>query len=249
MKAIHFKGSFLIIGVMFMTGCVSTPMKTLTPSELVVEKKSKYETLPSADGLTGWEKGLWFYKHYQYKEAIPLLEPHKNKGIAEVEHAYGYMNAHFKKNHKTAIEWYRKAIKHGNLPNSLNNLAVYYTNGVVVAKDDSKATELFLQSAKQGYGIAQFSLAFRYCSGNGASEDHGKAYYWFQQAYHNGNSAAAEKIGHMYELPGHSFKIDYQKALEWYTLAAKMGNKKGEAGVVRIKYKLDATRPKGIVIQ
>ena len=242
MKTINYKGKFLLIGILFIAGCASTPMKKLTPVELITEKKSKYETLPSAEGLTGWEKGLWLYKHHQYKKAIPLLEPHKNEGIAEVEHAYGYMNEHFKKD-------YKKAIKHGNLPNSLNNLANYYDNGVVVAKDESKATDLFIQSAKQGYNIAQFNLANRYCSGNGASEDHGKAYYWFQQAYHNGNSFAAERIGHMYELPGHSFKVNYQKSLEWYTLSAQMGNKKGQEGVIRIKYRLNRNQPKGIIIQ
>ena len=228
--------ALLSLGVLLFLGCASTPMKQLMPSEFITLKKSKYETLNSPDSLQGWEKGLWFYKHEKYEEAIPLLESHKDKNIAEVEHAYGYMIERFKRDYKEASQWYKKAITHANLPNSKHNLANLYNNGAGVKQDEDKALELYKESAKQGYHYAQYTLALNYCKGSGGvSEDFGKAYYWFQQSYHNGNSYAANKIGHMYENGYHGFKTNHQKALEWYTLSAQMGNPKAQENVVRIK--------------
>lgn len=233
-NVVQLKLLVIMIGSFLLVGCSSTPMKDLKPSEIIQKQVSKYEKMKSPDSLTGWEKGLWFYKHKQYDKALSLLNPHKDKNIAEVEHAYGYMNHRFKQDYKTAASWYKKAIKNGNHATSLNNLSIMYANGLGVEQDTSKAMDLLIKSAKGGYVPAQFSLGKAYYIGEKISLDYGKAYYWLQQAYYNGHVRAPYTIGDMYES-GYGFKEDKQKALYWFNEAQKRGSQWGADGVERIK--------------
>jgi len=236
----NFKKSVFIVtmGSLLLVGCVSsTPMKKLTPSEMIVGKKSKYTDMKTSEGLTGWEKGLWEYKHNNYEEAKKLLEPHRNKNISMIQHAYGYMYhaglAGFSRNYVEAEKFYLKAIKIDNYPNSLNNLASLY-----MQKDSSKALELYTDAAKQGYSVAQFNLGNGYhFARQGFSQDYGKAYYWYQQASNQGHAKAARRLGYMYDR-GEGFERDIEKALYWHKLAVSRGNNHSQSDVIRLKSEL-----------
>lgn len=240
MKNLKQKVLLVAIGSSVLIGCASTPMKELKPAEMIVSKKNKYAEMKSSEGLKGWEKGLWEYKHENYTKARTLLEPHKNKKVSMIQHAFGYMNVTGKggieRNFKKAEMYYKKAIEIDNYPNSLHGLAVLYFNGWgSLSKNDSYILELYQKAAKAGYVLSQYSLGNIYHFGrNGFSEDYGKAYYWYQQASNQGHAQAARRIGYMYENENGLKKND-EKALYWHKLAAQRGNKHSRGDMIRLK--------------
>jgi TPR repeat protein len=228
------------IGSLVLIGCASTPMKELKASEMIVFQKNKYVDMKSSEGLQEWEKGLWEYKHKNYTKARKLLEPHKNKKVSMIQHAFGYMyttgEGGLERNLKKAEMHYKKAIEIDNYPNSLHNLAALYFNGWgSLARDDNHILELYQKAAKAGYVLSQYSLGNIYHFGrNGFSEDYGKAYYWYQQASNQGHAQAARRIGYMYENE-HGLKKDLEKAFYWHKLTAKRGNKHSKGDMIRLK--------------
>lgn len=242
MKNINRKSLFLTLGMVFFMGCASTPIKDLKPSEFINKmSESKYLQMKTPKGLNELETGLWAYKHYYLDKAVTLLTPYKNKGNAEVEHAFGFMYHNGKglpQDFKKAVKHYKEAIKINNYPTSLNNLSILYRNGQGVSRDVGKSVELLTQAAKGGYVNAQFSLGKVYFIGEDASEDYGMAYYWLQQAYHNGHVRAPYTIGQMYER-GYGVEQSQEKALEWYKKAAKLGSEFGAGAVRRLQYQMD----------
>jgi TPR repeat protein len=242
MKIINTKILILSLGMFIFIGCASTPIKELKPSEFIKKTpESKYLKMKTPKGLNALETGLWAYKHQYYDKSASLLAAYKNKNLAEVEHAFGFMyhsGKGLKGNYKKAVEHYRKAIKINNHPTALNNLSILYGNGQGVSRDIDKSVELLTASAKGGYVDAQFSLGKVYYMGQKVSEDYGKAYYWLQQAYHNGHARAPYTIGFMYERADGVDKND-KKALYWYNESAKRGNKFGIDAVIRLKYLMD----------
>ena len=81
----------ITIGGLLLVGCASTPMKELKPSEMIVGQKNRYLQIESPDKLSGWERGLWEYKHEHYDKARKLLEPYRDKDISMIQHAFGFM--------------------------------------------------------------------------------------------------------------------------------------------------------------
>ena len=55
--------------------------------------------------------------------------------------------------YKKAFEWYEKSANQG-YPNAQNNLAIYYSEGRLGNKDDSKAEKLFKQACDGGLDYA-----------------------------------------------------------------------------------------------
>jgi TPR repeat protein len=160
-----------------------------------------------------------------------------------IQHAFGFMYmagvGGLQRDFKKAEEFYKKAIKIDNYPNSLYNLGLLYYNGLgSEAGDKSKILELFEKSAKAGYPLAQFQLGDIYHFGRANfSEDYGKAYYWYQQASNQGHPKAARRIGWMYDR-AEGFKRDVEKAFYWHKLAAQRGNKHSKGDMMRLKSEL-----------
>ena len=236
--------NILVVGGLLLVGCASSiPMKELKPTEMIVGKQDKYLQIKSPDGLDGWERGLWEYKHEHYDRARELLEPYKNKNISMIQHAFGFMYQNglggLPKDYNKAAQFYRKAIEIDGYPSSMNNLAAFYLYGVGgISRDRDVALKLYEKAAKAGYAIAQFNLGNIYHFGrDGFSEDYGKAYYWYQQASNQGHAMAARRIGYMYEH-GNGFEPNLEKALYWHKIAAKRGNKFSKGDAIRLKNSL-----------
>lgn len=240
MKNFKKKALIFTLGNLLFIGCASTPMIKLKPSEMITAPKNKYLKMETSEGLSGWEKGLWEYQHKNYLQARKLLEPYKTKDIAMVQHAFGVMYTNgtggLTRNFKKAEDFYKKAIKIDNYPNSLHNLAVLYFNGWgSLSRSDNKILELYQEAAQSGYSLSQFSLGDIYHFGrNGFPKDLGKAYYWYQQASNQGHAKAARRIGYMYEN-GEGFKKNIEQAFHWYKIAAERGNKHSKSDAIRLK--------------
>ena len=65
------------------------------------------------------------------------------------------------------------------------NLGCCYVNGDGVAKDITKAVELFRKAAEQGNGMAQYNLGCCYANGSGVAKDKVEAVKWLRIAAKN----------------------------------------------------------------
>jgi TPR repeat protein len=102
-------------------------------------------------------------------------------------------------------------------------LAVRYSSGNGVAKDDAVALTWFRKSAESGYALGQTSLGLIYREGNyGVKKDPEQAVDWFRRAANQGNASGQSELGFMYER-GEGLPQDDQEAAKLYTLAAAQG--------------------------
>jgi TPR repeat protein len=116
---------------------------------------------PYAQDLMGriYEFGLGVPKSpnlaqsYFNKAAAQGLENTGGAGLAEAQYRLGFIYELNLGQPVEAARWYRKAIERENA-HALYSLAVLYTRGYGVAKDDAKAIELFGRSEAAGYDNA-----------------------------------------------------------------------------------------------
>lgn len=110
-----------------------------------------------------------------------------------------------------------EAAEQGNA-NAMSSLAYCYWNGAGIARDWTKAMDLWTQSAERGYTEAQVALAVRYDQGWGVPQDLPKAIYWYTQAAET--DSRLEFILGTYHEVGRGVPKDMEKALYWYLRAA-----------------------------
>ena len=70
------------------------------------------------------------------------------------------------------------------------NVAIMYTDGRGIPKDETKATEWYLSAADQGYLLAQSTLGLRYKAGLGVQRDMVQALKWLILAVDRGDARA-----------------------------------------------------------
>src|SRR5262249_41314290 len=70
---------------------------------------------------------------------------------------------------------------------------------------------------------AQRAIGAMYNGGRGVAKDEAEALKWYRKAAENGNLAAAEFIGHMYENGRGGLTKDEAEAVVWYRKAADHG--------------------------
>ena len=113
----------------------------------------------------------------------------------------------------------------------LSNL---YYSGAGVQIDYEKAFELAKEGYDKGSAPATYQLAKYYANGFGVKKDSLAAarlfakdfqFKWLKEQYQKTNSAFdAYTIGYIYQQGYAGEKVDLEKAIEWYTIAAKMGD-------------------------
>lgn len=88
----------------------------------------------------------------------------------------------------------------------------FYSEGIGVEKDASKAFEWFKKAAEQGNAEAQFFLGRSYFEGSGVEEDPQKAMEWLEKAAEQGNADAQNKLGEWNIRAG----VETRKAFELF---------------------------------
>lgn len=86
-------------------------------------------------------------------------------------------------------------------------------------------------AALAGSGAAQYALAIRYASGNGAGANNHEALGWFLKAADSGELRAAAKIASCF-WAGKGTEQDYSKAYFWGLLAQAAGDDTGQMIVI-----------------
>ncbi|OAN13769.1 hypothetical protein A3K86_14505 [Photobacterium jeanii] len=117
-----------------------------------------------------------------------------------------------------AAEWYQKAADKGDAF-ALNNLAIFYQNGVGVTRDYAKAIDLYKKAIDVGSKTAFYNLGRMYQDGTGVARNYSKAKAYFQKGAEKGEANAQNSLANLY-TEGKGVERDHKKAYEWYLKAA-----------------------------
>lgn len=109
------------------------------------------------------------------KEAAKLFEIAADQGHSDAQYNLAAMH-YAKKNLKKAVELFKKSAKQGN-PSAQYQLALMYNEGEGVPKNSGRASRLLLESAQQGFGLAQTKFGRSI-----EKRDSEEAYYWYSLA-------------------------------------------------------------------
>jgi len=122
------------------------------------------------------------------------------------------VEAYNAKNYSHALEKFI-VLAHDENPQAQYNVGLIYANGLGVIADSEEASKWYEQSARQGYGLAQFNLAVLYDSKEDMTGEYSKkAKYWYEQAVHSGVNEAYNNLGTLY-LKGKGLEKSEAKAL------------------------------------
>jgi hypothetical protein len=121
----------------------------------------------------------------------------------------------------TAIRYLQQAVGNGRA-DAEHLLGVAYLSGIVVAKDVSRAKDLFRRSAEAGNPNGENALGQMLSKGQGGPQDDAAAVKWFEKAVAQGDKPAMVNLGYMY-VQGRGIAKDEKKALELMRTAADEG--------------------------
>ncbi len=94
-----------------------------------------------------------------------------------------------RKNHREAVDWYRKAADQGH-PTAQVRLAMRYEKGKGVKKSPTEALRLYRLAAEQGQPKAQLELGLAYRDGRGVPQDVVQAEAWLMLSANYGSRVA-----------------------------------------------------------
>lgn len=115
------------------------------------------------------------------------------------------------------IEWARQASEQGDAQ-AQRNLAVCYSRGDGVEKNDETAAKWYRKAAEQGQAQAQLSLARCYYNGTGVAKDPEEAVKWCRKAAEQGDLRALELLARSCAL-GEGVKKDLEESKKWHRRA------------------------------
>ena len=122
-----------------------------------------------------------------------------------------------------AFEWYLKAAEKG-FTEAMFRVGMCYDEGEGVQKNLDEAFKWMLRAAEKGHVEAMYNVGVYYEKGEGVSRDDKKAFEWYEKAANQGSVYAMYRAGYIY----YSEPIDYNKAGQWFSLAAEKGDKDAE---------------------
>jgi len=175
-----------------------------------------------------------------FEESIKWHQPGADAGYASAQFLIG---ARHQKGHGTplnnpiAMNWYNKAAAQGH-PGAINNVGWMHGMGRAGgARNDAKASEMYLKAAERGNDVSQNNIALRYASGSGVEADQVKAFQWHLRSAENDNGRGQYYLGLAYEQ-GKGTDLDLPKAIYWLKRA-------GENDLVYAQNKLAAIYREG----
>ncbi|UDQ97271.1 tetratricopeptide repeat protein [Lentisphaerota bacterium WC36G] len=161
------------------------------------------------------------------KKAFELF----NKG-AQGEHSYclyelgniyenGYLGT--TKDLEKAYNFYSQAARY-NDSDAMYKLGQFYLKGKVVAKNEAKAFEYFLKGAQQENIDCLIEVAYSFRNGRGIEKDDAMAVKWYKYGIKLNDPNSAYFLAHAYKYGSLSLKVNYQKAHEYFTIGAELGD-------------------------
>ena len=162
-----------------------------------------------------------------YNVAFPMIKRAADKGNSDGIlllakcYLYGYG---VDKDYDEAYKYFVEAIK-------LGDISSYYYVGRICEeqKQYDRAFEYYKNGAEKEDANCQFQLAMFYEDGKSIQQDTNKALYWYEKSSNNGNNAALNNIGVLYECQFN----DLEKAFTYYLEASNQGCDKGTENVAK----------------
>ena len=147
------------------------------------------------------------------------------KKSAAQNHSASYINLGYlqMKHHEyhNAFEYFLKASKNGNCPQSWYYIGLMHEKGYFVPINSYLAFEYFEKASKLGHDASTLKIGDCYFSGyGGVNQDYLKAFDIYKKLALDGNVVAANNLGIMYE-EGLGIKIDLEAAQMWYKMGAE----------------------------
>lgn len=130
-------------------------------------------------------------------EALRLYRAAADQGDGEAMNALGYNYQHgnsiIAPDIGAAVDWYCRAVQAGN-PRAMNNLALLFSQGLGVPRDEAEARSLWRQSADAGHSNGMVNLGLSLLRQNDAA-----GLPWLRRAAGMGNGAAQQVLGRLGE--------------------------------------------------
>jgi TPR repeat protein len=140
--------------------------------------------------------------------------------------------------YSSAARWWRKAVDknytHGFEELQLSNMLL---SGQGVPRDEPQAFQLCLSAAKKLYREGELCAAQMLQKGVGTGKNPREALNWYEKAAMSGSSVAMFAAGSMYGS-GEAGKVDKEKALVYFVLSMRGGNKAGIAAAAKTRREL-----------
>ncbi|USQ14255.1 SEL1-like repeat protein [Legionella lytica] len=124
------------------------------------------------------------------------------------------------KDPEQAVTWFKQAAAAGNVDAQMF-VAAAYLYGIGVKKNYDTATRFYIDAAKNGNSVAQYTLAENFINSRNASNNK-LGLIWLNKAVANGNPQAITKLGSLY-LAGKLVDKDVEKGTELLNKAAAQG--------------------------
>jgi|688.fasta_scaffold131807_2 TPR repeat protein len=102
-------------------------------------------------------------------------------------------------------------------------VAICYSIGMGVDKDDELAVFWWRKAAEQGEATAQSLLGLKYQEGRGVARDYEKAVFWWRKAAEQGMPQAQRSLADSY-MEGLGVEKDMTQATFWWLKAALQGH-------------------------
>ena len=164
----------VLVSVIVMTGCASTPLPDTIGAPVVPTAQAKRVAI----------EGFLSLQERDFAKAKALLEKADKLGHPDAPRALGllYINGDgVAKDYAKAMEYFQKAFQRGNYV-AAYDIGAMYKNGEGVPRDIDRAAAYFLIAAKKGYGLAQYELAKIYAYKGKKKE----FLYWAKKAVKQG---------------------------------------------------------------
>jgi TPR repeat protein len=173
-----------------------------------------------------------------FKEAAKWYQQAASLGNSDSQNILGSM-FHYgqgvNKDESQAVKWFQESAEHGNAKGQ-KNLGYMYYYGLGVSKDYEGAMTWFRKSAEQGNVEGCTNLGIMYEQGVGVDTNNVEAMKWYRKAADQNYPLAQYYVGTMY-ITGKSGEPEHQshrKALQWYHLAAQLGDKNARRELIKI---------------
>lgn len=135
--------------------------------------------------------------------------------------------------YKTAIEWFKRSLRHGHAK-AASQLGVLYAQGRGVARDHARAAAYFKVAARAGNGASMIAYARYLRQGRYVEKNTTEADRWTRKAIgrlsaqaKRGSASAAIRVGRLY-LEGEGVRQDLDEAEKWLRLAEKRGDRRAK---------------------
>ena len=146
------------------------------------------------------------------------------------------------RDYKKALDWYLLALSRG-VPQAKGNLEDFFEGGRGAPTAPSSAAAWYRTGAEAGIASAQYKLGTFHAKGHGVARDDLEAAKWLSAALDQGYAKAATELADVFFVlaqrneKGEGVPQNQQAALQFYSQAAMLGNKRAVEHLVALNEK------------